>query len=157
MFADTLKQVCFPGYTEDDVISVSPDTYIPFIKPKNKDDQTTTTFTNLGSGGKKTIFKSCFAIALHRLAAKKGLSLPTFLIIDTPMKNTSPRENKDIFESFYQFVYKLAQTEFENRQIIIIDQEFYKIKDKAPDDMIVRHMTPDDPKYPPLISHYRGH
>lgn len=157
MFADTLKQICFPGYKEDDKVTVSPDTYIPFLQPKNKEDQTTTTFTNLGSGGKKTIFKSCFALALHRLAAKKGLPLPTFLIIDTPMKNTSPRENKEIFESFYQFVYKLSQTELKNRQIIIIDQEFYKSKEKAPDDMIVRHMTPDNPKYPPLIGYYRGH
>ncbi len=157
MFSDTLKQVCFPGYKEDDVISISPDTYIPFIRSKNIDDQTTTTFTNLGSGGKKTIFKSCFALALHRLAAKKDLALPSFLIIDTPMKNTSPRENRDIFESFYQFVYKLSKTEFENRQIIIIDQEFYKSKDEAPSDMIVRHMTPDDPNAPPLISYYRGH
>lgn len=154
MFSDTLKQVCFPGYKDDDIVSISPDTYIPLIYPKNKDDQTVTSFTRLGSGGKKTIFKTCFALALHRLAAAKKLSLPTFLIIDTPMKNTSPRENKDIFESFYQFVYRLAKTELKNRQIIIIDQEFYENREKEPVDMIVRHMTPDDPKNPPLIGHY---
>ncbi|MGH2613233.1 MAG: AAA family ATPase [Rhabdochlamydiaceae bacterium] len=156
MFADTLKQVCFPGIKEDNEFVISPDTFIPVIYPKDKNDPTFATFYNLGSGGKKTIFKSCFALALHRLASKRGSNLPTFLIIDTPMKNISERENEEVFKSFYQFIYKLSRTELMDRQIIIIDKEYYESKEKEKPKIIVRHMTPADPNNPPLIGYYQG-
>lgn len=156
IFADTLRQVKFPGIRDDDVISISSENYIPIIKPKDKNDPTFTSFSNIGSGGKKTIFKACFALALHRLASKIGSALPTFLIIDTPMKNISERENKDVFNGFYQFVYKLANSELKDRQIIIIDKEYYEESKKVGLQVLTRHMTPDDSKNPPLIKYYRG-
>lgn len=156
IFADTLKQVSFPGFNEKDNLKIPIETYLPEISSKEKTDQTVTGFYNLGSGGKKTIFKSCFALALHRLASKEKLSLPSFLIIDTPMKNISERENEDVFNGFYQFLYKLSSTELKDRQIIMIDKEYYK--DESDEvDILVRHMTPDDPENPPLIEYYRGH
>ncbi len=154
IFMDTLKQVNFPGMREDHKVEISPKNYIPIISSTKPDDPTTTHFANLGSGGKKTIFKSCYALAIHRLAAKKGTLLPTFLIIDTPMKNISERENVDIFKGFYNFVFELAEDELKGRQIIIIDKEYYEGKMALP--IVKRHMTPDDPKYPPLIQYYRG-
>lgn len=157
MFADTLQQVNFPGTQSDDVIKISGEDFIPIIYPKDKKNPTVTSFRNLGSGGKKTIFKACFALAIHRLAAKKSLNLPTFLIIDTPMKNISERENKDVFNGFYQFVYRLATTEFRDRQIIIVDKEYYEELGKKDLKISVRHMTPDNLEYPPLIEYYRGH
>lgn len=156
MFADTLKQVSFPSIKDDNVFVVSADTFVPIIYPKDKNDPTYATFNNLGSGGKKTIFKSCFALALHRLASKKGFNLPTFLIIDTPMKNISERENEEVFRSFYQFIYKLARTELKDRQIIIVDKEYYESKEKEKPKITVRHMMPNDPHNPPLIAYYRG-
>ena len=154
MFMYTLKQVNFPGMRDDHKVEISPKNYIPVISSKKSDDPTTTHFANLGSGGKKTIFKSCYALAVHRLAAKMGTLLPTFLIIDTPMKNISERENVDIFKGFYNFVFKLAEGELKGRQIIIIDKEYYEGKTELP--VVKRHMTPDNPKYPPLIQYYRG-
>ncbi len=156
MFADTLKQVCFPGIKDDNLFVISADTFVPVIYPKDRKDLTYATFNNLGSGGKKTIFKSCFALALHRLASKKSSNLPTFLIIDTPMKNTSERENEEIFKSFYQFIYKLARTELKDRQIIIVDKEYYESKEQEGPKIITRHMKLNDPKNPPLIGYYHG-
>ena len=156
IFADTLIQVRFPGILEDDVVTISPDNFIPIIRRKGE-THVYTTFSNLGSGGKKTIFKACFALALHRLAAKNGETLPTFLIIDTPMKNTSERENKDVFVGFYHFLYKLIKTELKGRQIIIIDKEYYKDPEEQISDIVVRHMTPDSSDAPPLIPYYSGH
>ena len=155
IFADTLRQVCFPGIKDDDVFVISGDTYIPIIYPKDKSNPTYTTFSNLGSGGKKTIFKSCFALALHRLAAKKNSHLPAFLMIDTPMKNISERENEVVFKSFYNFIYKLTTTELKDRQIVIIDKEYYESPEGVK--ITARHMTPDDSNFPPLIKYYRGH
>lgn len=153
-FMDTLKQVNFPGIRDDHKVEISSKNYIPIISSKKPDDPTTTHFANLGSGGKKTIFKSCYALAIHRLAAKMGTLLPTFLIIDTPMKNISERENVDIFNGFYNFVFQLAEGELKGRQIIIIDKEYCEGKTTLT--LVQRHMTPDDPNYPPLIQYYRG-
>lgn len=154
IFLDTLKQVNFPGIREDHVVQIPPRSYIPVIKSEDKNDPTYTDFADLGSGGKKTIFKACYAIAIHRLASKVGGPIPTFLIIDTPMKNISERENKDIFRSFYKFVFKLATSELKGRQIIIIDKEYYE--GEGTQKVIKRHMTPDEDDNPPLIEYYRG-
>jgi len=158
IFLDTLREVKFPGLKDDDYVTISSDTYIPTIRSKNKEDSTVTTFSNVSSGGMKTIFKACFAIAIHRLANKINRKvLPTFLIIDTPMKNISERENKDVYNGFYKFLYKLAQSELKDTQFIIIDKEFEPHPERKGLDMTVRHMTKDDPKNPPLIDYYKGH
>lgn len=154
IFLDTLKQVNFPGIRDDHVIQIPPRSYIPAMKSENTDDPTYADFANVGSGGKKTIFKACYALAIHRLAAKIKGPIPTFLIIDTPMKNISERENKDIFKSFYKFVFKLTKDEFKDRQIIIIDKEYYE--EEGDYKVTRRHMTPDDSDNPPLIEYYRG-
>jgi hypothetical protein len=110
--------------------------------------------TNAGSGGKKTLFKVCYALALHVVAATNDLPLPRFLIIDTPMKNIGEEVNKDLFQAFYRYLYTMAAGPLESTQMIIVDKEYY-----APDDGIEvmdRYMTPADPAHPPLISYYRG-
>jgi hypothetical protein len=73
------------------------------------------------------------------------------------MKNISERENEDVFNGFYQFLYKLSHTELKDRQIIMIDKEYYKDESDEELDILVRHMTPNDPENPPLIEYYRGH
>ncbi|PGU90101.1 hypothetical protein COD71_23560 [Bacillus cereus] len=116
-------------------------------------------FSNLGSGGKKTIFKCCFSLAIHRLAKQRKLPLPSFLMIDTPMKNISERENADIFKGFYSFLYKLAENELKDLQFIIVDKEYYPIPKEISKKIstIKKHMTPDEPMHPPLIPYYKGH
>ncbi|MFC8689599.1 hypothetical protein, partial [Brevibacillus porteri] len=163
LFLDNLWQVGFSGIHQDDLVEINTTDFIPHITRKGQDDLFVMNFSNLSSGGKKTIFKCCFVLAVHRLAARKEIDFPSFLMIDTPMKNISERENKDIFEGFYRFIYKLFATELKDRQLVVVDKEYFEpdeplIKEYYinNDHFIVKHMTPDDDKHPPLIHYYRG-
>ncbi|WP_225999798.1 hypothetical protein [Paenibacillus sp. BJ-4] len=163
-FIENLSIVGFPGIESNDYIEINTSDFIPRITRFGEGELFTTEFANLGSGGKKTIFKCCYVLAIHRLAAKKKIQLPSFLMIDTPMKNISERENRDIFEGFYKLIYQLYSDELSNKQLIIVDKEFFSPADTEYEDfyddvnnIFVKHMTPDDPENPPLIQYYRGH
>lgn len=158
-FKDSLIRSGFPGITKESIITISPKTFIPTVTDGVYLDgrkPTETTYNNVGSGGKKPIFKCCFAIAVHRLALELGASLPNILVIDSPMKSISERENKDVFEGFYRMVYTLAADKMKTTQFLIIDKELFPPKSNA--DLIIhtRHMTPDEDENPPLIRKYRG-
>ena len=112
-------------------------------------------FYNAGSGGKKTLLNVCYILSIHRIAEQFNLPLPTFIIIDTPMKNIGEDINRQIFESFYKFLYELAEFNLTNTQFIIIDKEFFHSK-SVKIDIIDRLMTPNEEDNPPLISYYRG-
>jgi hypothetical protein len=114
-------------------------------------------FVNLSSGGKKTIFKCCFAFAIQQLIKNQEIPFPNILIIDTPMKNISERENREAFESFYKFVYDIMSNELKDMQLIIIDKELYPPNKGIRVDVLSKHMTPDDPTHPGLIDYYSGH
>ena len=82
--------------------------------------------------------------------------LPTLLIIDSPMKNISERENREQFEGFHEMLYQLCDSELEGTQFILIDKEFCAPHEKFEATLFNRHMKPDDEVYPPLIRYYRG-
>ena len=163
LFLDTLIRVGLPGLKEEDVVSIGDKDFIPTVKSEIKDPKTNEVreismqFANLGSGGKKTIFKACYALAIHRFAVKTNAMLPRFLIMDTPMKNISERENKDIFKKFYEFLYEMASGELKDLQMIIVDKEYYEPTSEYSNIIHSKHMTPDDPDYPPLIDYYKGY
>lgn len=79
------------------------------------------------------------------------------------MKNISERENKNIFEGFYKLIYMLYSGELKDKQLIVVDKEFYNPSDtfeeffQNSEKLKVVHMTPDEPENPPLIKYYRGH
>lgn len=156
-FLDYLIQAGVPGIRNEDKVNVSTSTFLPLVAPNGGDDVAVTSFSNLSSGGKKVLFKCCFSLAIHRLAVETKASLPTFLIIDSPMKNISERENEDAFRQFHNLVYKLAATDLVNTQFILIDKEYCEPDESLDLTIAVRHMTPDKDEFPPLISYYRGH
>jgi hypothetical protein len=153
-FLEALTSVGVPGVGPEDVVSIDIKTWIPFVLPKG-DESLRWSFDNAGSGGKKTLFKVCYALAVHAVAAQNDLPLPRFLIIDTPMKNIGEEVNEDLFRSFYRYLYTLAAGPLRSVQFVIVDKEYY-----APEiegiEINERFMTPDDPQRPPLISYYRG-
>lgn len=156
LFLDCLLRAKFPGIRPTDKVTIAPPNFTPEVMSPELGDIAVTAFSNLGSGGKKCVFKAAFALAIHRLATEIGANLPSLLIIDSPMKNISERENEDVFTSFYEMVYQLAANELRETEFIIIDKEF-----RAPDpdlqlEMTARHMMPDSEEYPPLIPYYRG-
>ena len=153
-FLEALITVGVPGVGRDDIVRLDIKTWIPFVLPKGE-EALRWSFENAGSGGKKTLFKVCYALAVHSVAAHNGLPLPQFLIIDTPMKNIGEEVNQDLFRSFYRYLYELATGPLRSVQFVIVDKEYY-----APEiegiKIFERFMTPNDPGYPPLISYYRG-
>lgn len=157
LFLDCLLRSHVPGIRQDDLVLLDTRTFLPEIVSTSGGERTMTSFSNMSSGGKKSLFKACFAIAVHRLSHKVGAILPQLLIIDSPMKNISERENRVQFESFHAMLYELKSDELLDTQLIVIDKEFCPPKVTLEGLRFeVRHMRPDDQESPPLIPYYRG-
>lgn len=123
LFLDCLVRSAFPGLDASYKVTIDPRTLVPEVAPTDAADFAVTSFANMGSGGMKSIFKACYALAIHRLAAKTGASLPTLVMLDSAMKNVSERENRELFQAFYSMVYELAADELKDTQFILIDKE----------------------------------
>jgi hypothetical protein len=162
LFLDCLVRSEVPGITANDIVEISSNTYLPELHSPGLADTTVASFSTLSSGGKKTLFKCCFAVAMHRLAVQVGASLPEILIIDSPMKNISERENREQFEGFYNMIYQLKADELSTIQFILIDKEYTPPPDDLKLAIYSRHMKPneasrpDDRENPPLIPYYVG-
>jgi hypothetical protein len=152
-YKEVLLAIHFPAFTEKEEIVINRRTLIPEILQGN-DPGRSWTFYDVGSGGKKTLLKICYALALHKTAAENGLPLPHFLIIDSPMKNITPDVNRDVFENFYRELYRLLGEQLKDWQLIIVDQTYH-----PPPTYIGpsqdRLMLRDSAESPPLISYYR--
>jgi hypothetical protein len=155
-FLDCLLLSGVPGIQRNDHVELNPPDFYPAILSADPSDLTRSTFTSLSSGGKKTLFKCCFAIALHRIAAQLHAPLPKLLIIDSPMKNISERENKAQFEGFYRMLYQLNAGELSQTQFVLIDKEFFAPPAGLAAGVTNRHMQPDSDDHQPLIRYYRG-
>jgi len=155
LFLDCLLRARIPGFSSGNEVKIDPPNFVPEVIGRSG-ELATSTFDNLSSGGMKTLFKCCFALSVHRLVAEVGGILPTLLIIDSPMKNISERENRSQFEGFYELVYDLALGELEGTQFILIDKELCPPSQGFGRNFLSRHMTTDEEAAPPLISYYRG-
>lgn len=153
LFLDCLMRAKIPGFEADNIVQMTPPWFLPEVVGASG-DIATTSFSTLGSGGKKNLFKCCFAIAVHRLSSELGTLLPTLLIIDSPMKNISERENRPQFEAFHQMIYQLAEGELKDTQIILIDKEFCPPEPGLEVLVKSRHMRVGSKEDPPLISYY---
>lgn len=153
-FLEALLSVGVPGVQSDDKIKISRSTWIPSIL-SGGEDALQWNFYNAGSGGKKTLLNVCYALAIHKIAAKYDLPLPNFLIIDTPMKNIGEDVNRNLFVAFYNYLYGLAAGPLSNTQFLIIDKE-YIAPESQQISIIERYLTPNDEEHPPLIPYYRG-
>jgi hypothetical protein len=153
-YLDALLNVGVPGVGPEDHVKINRTTWIPYIIPAN-DEHDRWSFFNAGSGGKKTLVNACYALAVHKIAAENELPLPEFLIIDTPMKNIGEDVNRDLFESFYRYLYSLAAGPLSETQFVIIDKEFISPYIESLE-VYNRYMTPNEDDHPPLIPYYRG-
>jgi rubrerythrin len=149
-----LLAIKLPGVKEGDKVEIDRRNWIPFILPQG-DDGLKWSFFNAGSGGKKTLLNTCYALAIHQVASERALPLPHFLIVDTPMKNISAEVNEEIFHSFYRLLYGLAANILSDTQFILIDNEYVAPEDRSLP-LMKRYLTPDETDNPPLISYYRG-
>ncbi len=148
-YLEALVQVGVPGVAETDEVEINRKTWIPKIIPREGDPYT---FYDAGSGGKKTLLNVCYALSVHQIAAKYDRPLPTFLMIDTPMKNIGEDVNENIFRAFYEYVYHLASDELSGTQFVIVDKNYFAPGDEQRVSVVERFMSPDRP----LIPYYRG-
>ena len=146
LFLDCLVRSEVPGITANDIVEISSNTYLPELHPPGLADTTIASFSTVSSGGKKTLFKCCFAVAMHRLAVQVGAPLPEILIIDSPMKNISERENREQFEGFYNMIYQLKADELSTIQFILIDKEYTPPPDDLKLAIYSRHMNQTKPQ-----------
>jgi len=89
-FLDCLLRAKIPGFKPDDIVSIPTNNFFPEITGAEEEEKQVTSFATISSGGKKNLFKACFAVALHRVAASLKAPLPEFLMIDSAMKNVRP-------------------------------------------------------------------
>ena len=157
LFLNCQNNIGILGVTKFDTIRMNPKNYMPILS--NSYEKREVSFENLGSGGKKTLFKICFALAVHRLQhAKPELNyLPSFLIIDTPMKNISEREDAALYDRFYQYLFSLFSTELSDTQLFVVDKEKRDLTDyRFREGIVLMRMTRDDWMNPPLFKNYKG-
>jgi DNA repair exonuclease SbcCD ATPase subunit len=154
-FFDILVNVHYPGVSSTDSVVLDPRTWMPDVI-HGPDGQVRWTFSDAGSGGKKTLFNVCYALALHRVALTRNLPLPPFLIIDSPTKNLGKDINKEIVARTIQEVYRTVAASRGAFQVLLIDSDFIPPSPDLDLSVTERLMSPDDPRHPPLISFYRG-
>ena len=96
-FKRVMLAVGFPGVSDDDKIVIDARNWRPTVLHGDQ----IWTFWDTGSGGKKTLFNVCYALAVHAVALERGMPVPTVLIIDSPTKNISEDENPELVRSLY--------------------------------------------------------
>lgn len=151
LFMDSLIRVRFPDVKPSYHVEIDPATFDPQVMLSETGEFIVLSFANAGSGGMQSLFKTCYALALHRLCKEIGSELPNLLIIDTATKNVSSKENPEVVRAFYDFVYELAGTELAATQFVIIDNEFNEPPADIDYKVAVRHMMNGSKENPPLI------
>lgn len=150
IFKDCLIAVKFPGISKTDRVFYEEKSLNPTIVNEYTDARYN--YDLLGSGGKKTLFKICFLLAVHIKAEQINLyenRLPSIIIIDTPMKNISEREDQELFDNFYKYIIALSKTHLISTQMIIIDKEKNNIIENEQINIIL--ITKEHPLFPDYV------
>lgn len=150
-FKRLMLSISFPGVSENDKIIIDPRNWRPTVVHEDQEY----TFWDLGSGGKKTLFNVCYALAIHVVALEQEMPVPSVLIIDSPTKNISEDENPDLVRSLYAEIYRFASGQDGNRlQFLLIDSELVEPRTELPG-FSERRMA-GEPNAPSLIPYYIG-
>ena len=150
-FKLVMLSVGFPGVTEEDEVIVDPRNWKPMVVHNNQEWN----FWDAGSGGKKTLFNVCYALALHSVARDLNLPMPTILIIDSPTKNINEDENPDLVKSLYSEIYRTASEISDNQlQFLLIDSVV--VEPEVDLSSYSERRMSGEPDFPRLISYYEG-
>ena len=150
-FKRMMLSVSFPGVSEEDQVVIDPRNW----KPTVVHGQQEWGFWDAGSGGKKTLFNVCYALAIHAVALERQMPVPGVLIIDSPTKNISEDENPELVRSVYAEIYRLARGQDGRRlQFLLIDSDLVGPGADLPG-FSERRMA-GEPGAPSLIPYYAG-
>lgn len=150
-FKRIMVSVGFPGVSPDDEIFIDPRNWEPVVVHGEQ----RWGFWDTGSGGKKTLYNVCYALALHSVAMDRSLPVPSVLLIDSPTKNISDDEDPEIVRALYDEVYRVAMSlDDQSVQLLLIDSDLV-----APGSELLgfseRRMAGEDAA-PALIPYYSG-
>lgn len=154
LLLESLLRIGFPDVKASYNVQIDPATFDPQVMLSESGELVFLSFANAGSGGMQSLFKTCYALALHRLCREIGSELPNLLIIDTATKNVSSKENPEVVRAFYEYVYELAGGELKDTQFVIIDNEFNSPPPDVDFDLAVRHMMNGSKEFPPLVPYW---
>lgn len=150
-FKSIMISVGFPGVSEDDEVVLDPRTW----KPTVVHGELEWDFWDTGSGGKKTLFNVCYALALHETARERGMPVPNVLIIDSPTKNISDDENPQLVRALYREIYRIAGDDDSGSiQCLLIDSDLVEPLEEVAG-FNARRMA-GEPTAPSLIPYYTG-
>lgn len=145
LFKESLLDINFPGFSQDDNIVIDQQSFIPSVYSET--NEFLFDYQSLSSSGIRTIYKICFIISLHRLIKKRRINclIPSLIMIDTPMKNISERIDKKIFTDLYKYLFNLFSVggELYGTQLIVIDKEIPSIFEK--NNTYCKMFTKDNP------------
>lgn len=150
-FRSIMLNVGFPGVSDGDSVVLDPRNWKPVVVHSGQEWG----FWDTGSGGKKTLFNVCFALAIHEVARERGMPVPNILMIDSPTKNISDDENPALVQSLYREIYRIASAGVEGgTQFLLIDSDLVQ-PEPTLTGFLHRRMagTPDAPS---LIPYYVG-
>jgi hypothetical protein len=151
-FKRVMVDVGFPGVSEADHVDLAPQNWRPTVLHGVQEWD----FWHAGSGGKKTLFNVCYALALHRVALRTGMPLPSVLIIDSPTKNISDDENPELVRRLYDEIYSLAAVDEggQSVQFLLIDSDL--VSPSAPLEGCLEKRMSGEENAPRLIPYYVG-
>lgn len=150
-FKTILLEVGFPGVSESDQVILDPRDWTPTLIHGAQE----WTFWEAGSGGKKTLFNVCYALALHSVARRRGLPVPSLLVVDSPTKNISDDENPALIRELYNQIYRLAGAAGDERtQFLLIDSDLVNPVGRL--EGFSHRRLAGEPDEPRLISYYEG-
>ncbi|MDB5974976.1 MAG: hypothetical protein JWR07_1736 [Nevskia sp.] len=149
-FKRMLLAVRFPGVVDSDEVVIDTRNWEPYVQHGDQ----IWGFWDTGSGGKKTLFNVCYALALHMIAVSRGLPVPTVLVIDSPTKNISELENPALIRDLYVQAYQLAGLADGAVQLLLIDSNMVLPTEEL-DGFTERRMAGEE-SAPALIPYYNG-
>jgi len=129
LFHESLLDVGFPEFSKKDSIMIDQVSFVPSVYSGTGEFRFD--YHTLSSSGIRTIFKICYTLAIHRFIREQGVAtmLPTFMMVDTPMKNISERIDEELYTRLYHYFYHLFSEggALYGMQLIIIDKELPEI------------------------------
>lgn len=151
-FKQVMSRVGFPGVSSADHIDIAAQNWRPVVVHGSQE----WSFWDAGSGGKKTLFNVCYALALHRVALRHGLPLPSVLVIDSPTKNISDDENPELVRRLYDEIYDLARADAAGRsvQFLLVDSDL--VAPSTPMEGFADRRLAGEDGAPSLIPYYVG-
>lgn len=150
-FKSIMIEVGFPGVSDEDNVVLDPRNWKPVVVHSEQEWG----FWDTGSGGKKTLFNVCYALALHEVAREREMPIPNVLIIDSPTKNISDDENPELVQSLYREIYRFAaDVTGAGTQFLLIDSDL--VEPEAELTGFSQRRMAGEPDAPSLISYYVG-